>query len=119
MEQLILTAPVRVLCGATYESNTENLIDIDGRPIYYLSNDNLHSDAFVGMDPKTMMNTLASSGILFEENKHEGAVVHMLGALPRFGKFGVTLISHDKSRLFALQEKLQGVLAELERCHTE
>ena len=110
---------VRALCGATYEQNTGNLLDIDGRPLFYISNDNLQSEYFINMDPLKIVSALEKGGVLFNPETREGSVLHMLGAIPTFGKFGATWIAHDKSRLFALQDRFHSILRSIEQLQQE
>jgi hypothetical protein len=88
--------------NGTYDVPTGSLLDERGRPKAYYSTDNLQSRTYQGLQPQELMHHAAAVGLSYDPTGERGCIFHMLGALPEFGKLGVTCVAN--SRQEALQD---------------
>ena len=88
--------------NATFDAHAGRLVDHRGRPKAYYSTDNLQSGSFIGLQPRELLHHARAAGTAYDPTLGRGCIFHMLGALPEFGKLGVTCIAN--SRAEALQE---------------
>ncbi len=84
-----------------------------GRPKAYVATDNLKSESFVGLRPRDVIKAVADAGVAYDHDSRTGVTLHLLGALPGFGKLGVTCIGNSPEEADALYEDVMSVLAEL------
>jgi hypothetical protein len=85
----------RLAMGATYDDVTGELV-ADGTPKSYMASDNVKSEALVGVSPARMIETIDRSGLAYDAETCTGTTLHLLGALERFGKMGVTCIADSR-----------------------
>ncbi|MFN2491234.1 MAG: peptide ligase PGM1-related protein [Actinomycetota bacterium] len=87
----------QLITGGAYEPSSGELT-VDGDSVVYLATDNLKSDGYVGLKPRAVMDAVAASGLAFDASSRSGVTLHLLGALPRFGKFGAMCLgsSHEQ-----------------------
>ena len=93
----------RLVTGGTYDDSTGELL-VAGEPRYYMGTDNLKSETYAGLEPKTVIDAVTASGLGFDRSTRTGATLHLLGALRDFGKLGVTSIGrspHEAEELYA------------------
>lgn len=81
----------RLVTGGSYDDSTGELI-ADGVPKYYMGTDNLKSSTYVGLTPGEVIDAVRAEGLAFDRSTGRGVTLHLLGALARFGKLGVTSI---------------------------
>ncbi|MDA0564194.1 peptide ligase PGM1-related protein [Streptomonospora sp. S1-112] len=108
------TAPRMFLEGvadARLDEETGGFRAPDGRPLCYLATDRLESEAYRGLTPEAVLAAARRGGLLYDERAGAGAVFHMLGALPGFGKMGAVVIDRTTS---AAHERYQAVVAALD-----
>ena len=86
----------------TYDVRKGSLLDQRGRPTAYYSTDNLQSETYKGLLPQDLLHHAAALGLAYDPTARHGCIFHMLGALPEFGKLGVTSIANSR------REALQG-----------
>ncbi|MDQ3962691.1 MAG: peptide ligase PGM1-related protein [Actinomycetota bacterium] len=92
------THPFLMAKGVTngmYDEKRGELL-VHGRPTTYIATDNLKSEAYKQMSPADAIATLTDAGLDFDPSRGAGAVLHLLGALERYGKLGVLCISHGR-----------------------
>jgi len=75
-----------------YDQGSGELL-VDGSPRCYVATDNLKSQAYVGLTPRAVIDAVAAAGLAYEPATHTGVLLHLLGALPAFGKLGATCIA--------------------------
>lgn len=96
----------KFLTGSTYSSSKGLLIDPKGKPIYYCSNDNLMMPERTGVSSEAFISYMQKNEIVFNKNKSEGVVFHLLSALEEYGKVGYTVIGHDPVKIREVSEKV-------------
>ena len=82
----------RLATKGTYEFASGELV-ANGSPKFYVSTDNLKSDGYVGMSPAMAIGALEEAHLAFEPATRTGAMLHLLGALPEYGKVGVLCVA--------------------------
>ena len=85
----------RLVTGGSYDSATGELTTKLGRKCY-VATDNLKSEAFIGLTPETLIEGLRDAGLGFDRRNGSGVMLHLLGALKRFGKLGMTCVADDE-----------------------
>ncbi|GGP93657.1 peptide ligase PGM1-related protein [Streptomyces roseolilacinus] len=89
------TAPLMFLHGVTggrYEPRTGEFLTPEGEPRCYVASDRVQSPAYRSLTPRRLLDAAARNGVLYRHEEGRGAVFHMLGALPGFGKLGVVAV---------------------------
>jgi hypothetical protein len=104
-------AMARLATRGTYDLARDELV-VDGRPKCYVATDNLKSERYVGLKPARVIEGCAAAGIAFDSGPATGVTLHLLGALPRFGKMGATCIANTPAEADALYD---GLVATLDR----
>ena len=85
-------AMARLATEGLYDFSTGELV-ADGSPKFYVSTDNLKSPAYIGMTPAQAIHALEEAGLGFELHTRTGATLHLLGALPEYGKLGLLCVA--------------------------
>ena len=102
----------RLACEATYDATTGELLS-DGRPTCYVATDNLKSGRLLGLRPGQLVDAVDRAGLGFDQGARSGVTLHLLGALPRFGKMGATCVAatpEDAEELYrALVDTIDGL----------
>ena len=99
----------RLATGATYDAATGELV-ADGRPLSYVATDNLKSERLVGRAPADVIAAVDRAGLAFDPATGTGVTLHLMGAIPGFGKMGATCIAGDVDDAGELLEELTGVV---------
>jgi hypothetical protein len=84
----------RLVTEGSYDDTTGELIAAS-TPKYYIGTDNLKSATYVGLRPADVIDAVQRSGLAFDRESRTGVTLHLLGALPGFGKLGVTSIANS------------------------
>jgi hypothetical protein len=100
----------RLLTGGSIDHSTGHLV-ADGRSKFYVATDNLKSERYLGITPGEVIARLDAAGLAFDPGSGTGAALHLLGALERYGKLGVTCIADSRS---TAQELFEHVVAEID-----
>ncbi|GHE33977.1 hypothetical protein GCM10017673_41100 [Streptosporangium violaceochromogenes] len=79
---------------AAYDPETGTLMR-DGRSKYYVATDNCAAEGLLGRTPGEIVKLLDDSGLGFDRERRTGNVLHLLGALPEYGKLGFTSIGNS------------------------
>lgn len=103
----------KLATGGSYDPSTGELV-VDGKPKYYVSTDNLKSDRYIGLLPEQLIGALDDSGLAFEPQTNTGVTLHLLGALKRFGKFGLVCIADSNEEADLLHDRVLEVIDGLE-----
>ena len=99
----------RLLTGGSIDET--GVLVADGAPKFYVATDNLKSERYLGITAAELIDRLESAGLAFDVESKTGAVLHLLGALERYGKLGVTSIADSRD---AAQELFEHVVAEVD-----
>jgi len=99
----------RLVTGGTYDPSTGELV-AGGRAKCYVASDNLKSASLVGRTPADVIDAVDRSGFAFDPARGTGATLHLLGAVPKFGKMGVTCIADSPGEADALYEDVSSLL---------
>lgn len=98
--------------GGTYDDTTGELL-VDGRSKHYVATDNLKSDSYVGLAPEALIAAIDAEGLAFDPVTNTGVLLHLLGALKKHGKAGMTCVADSPAEADALYEMAAGVLEKL------
>ena len=93
----------RLATGGAYDVASGELL-AGGTPKRYVATDNLKSERLVGRTPAEVIEAVDRAGIAYDPATATGVCLHLLGAVPRFGKMGATCIGdtlEDAERLSA------------------
>lgn len=104
----------RLLTGATYDTGRGELVTADGRTVTYVATDNFKSPRLAGRSPADVIASVAKAGLAYEPVAGRGAALHLLGALPGFGKMGATCIAPTLDEADDLYHRLERLLTGLE-----
>jgi hypothetical protein len=101
----------RYVSGGVYDADAGELL-VDGSPRVYKASDNLKSQRYVGLQPGDVIAAVADAGLQYDPATATGATLHLLGALPGYGKCGVLCIarSHEEA-----DDMYSAVIATLDR----
>lgn len=100
--------------GGTYDEATGELV-AGGRAKHYVATDNLKSDAYVGLAPEGLIRAIDEAGLGFDQRANTGVLLHLLGALKKHGKVGMTCVADSAAEADELFERAEAVLDELAR----
>lgn len=95
----------RLVTEGVYDRATGELVSRTG-PKRYIATDNLHEPGLIGASPKQVIDTIDGAGLGFNPATGTGAVLHMLGALERYGKMGATCIADTLEEAEALYDEV-------------
>ncbi|MBV9285493.1 MAG: hypothetical protein JO176_12810 [Acidimicrobiia bacterium] len=99
----------RAVTGGVYDPSTGDLV-AGGTAKCYVASDNLKSATLVGHSPAEVIAAVERAGLAFDAGRGAGATLHLLGALPRFGKMGLTCIADSPDEADALYEEVSSLL---------
>ena len=95
----------RLATGGVYDTLTGELV-ADGKPKSYVATDNLKSEHLAGRRPGDLIRDIGKAGLAYDAGARTGATLHLLGALPGFGKMGVTCIADSPEAADKLYQEL-------------
>lgn len=98
--------------GGTYDEDTGELL-VDGRPKHYVATDNLKSEAYAGLEPEALIDAIDQAGLAWDASTNTGVLLHLLGALKKHGKVGMTCVADSAAHADELYETAAGVLERL------
>jgi hypothetical protein len=82
----------RLATGGRYDAASGELLTPTGSKSY-VATDNFSGR--LGMTPAEMISAVNRAGLAFDATTGTGATLHLLGALPQYGKVGVTCIANS------------------------
>lgn len=100
--------------GGSYDEGTGELI-AGGRSKSYVATDNLKSEAYVGLAPEDLIRAVDDAGLAFDQSTNTGVLLHLLGALKKHGKVGMTCVGDSADEAASLYDRATTVLDELAR----
>ncbi|HEV2810264.1 MAG TPA: peptide ligase PGM1-related protein [Acidimicrobiales bacterium] len=100
----------RLATAGRYDAGRGQLV-VRGRPRCYVATDNLKLPNLVGSSPASVVAAVETSGLAFDRATGSGATLHLLGALARHGKMGVTCIADDPEGAQARFAEVTALLA--------
>lgn len=101
----------RLLTGCSYDQTTGELT-AGGRATTYVASDNMKSPRLVGRAPADVIAAVDRAGLAFDPATGAGVVLHLLGAVPSFGKMGATCIAPSLAMADALAAELATLLTD-------
>jgi hypothetical protein len=93
----------RFATGAIYDAATGLLVK-RGASKFYVATDNLKSPAYVGLGPSQVIDAVVEAGVAFDHETRTGVMIHLLGAVERYGKLGILCVGDSAAhadRLYA------------------
>lgn len=91
----------RYVTNGVYDEASGQLL-VDGSPRVYTAGDNIKSDRYVGLRPARVIAGIEAAGLAYDAATGTGCLLHLLGALPAYGKCGVVCIAPSHARADAL-----------------
>ena len=85
----------RLATRGRYDEATGEL-RANGRAKHYMATDNLKSVRYVGLSPIDAIDAIEAHGLAFNPSSNTGVTLHLLGALPRYGKLGLVAIADSE-----------------------
>ena len=80
--------------GGTYHPETGELLVEDGARCY-VATDNLKSERLLGLSAARVITAIDQAGLGYDAKARAGATLHLLGAVPGYGKMGTTCIGRS------------------------
>ena len=97
----------RLVTGGELDLTTGRLL-AEGRPLFYVATDNLTFPRLAGLAPMVAIEAVDRAGLAYCGGR--GVTLHLLGALPGFGKVGATCIAGSRAEADELFSELSTVL---------
>ena len=82
----------RFASGGVYDPGIGELVVGDGTRVY-VATDNIKSDRLKGKSPAEVIAMLRDAGLAYDPDTATGVTLHLLGAVPRYGKLGAVCIA--------------------------
>ena len=99
-----------LLTGGGLDPVTGQFRAPSGRPKCYRATDNLHSRRYRGLLPENLIDLLTDNRLNYDGRTEAGVLFHLIGALSRYGKLGVTAIADTHAEADALFARTLQVL---------
>ncbi len=96
---------LQFLTGGRYNSDTGLFETNCGGGKYYVASDNLVSPGYVGLLPEDLIEITTYAGLHYHSSSNTGVIFHMIGALPQYGKLGVTCIGNTPKEAQSLYDR--------------
>jgi PGM1 C-terminal domain len=103
----------QLITRSIYDAETGTLRTRDGRPVCYVASDNIKLPNLIGVRPGAVLDALRQAGLMYDPATGVGATVHLLGALPEFGKMGALCVADDLEHAEEISRQVMEVLAGL------
>lgn len=94
---------LQLLTGGAVDPDTGEFVTPRGERRCYVATDSLKAEAYRGLLPEDLLDIAVEEHLVFEHAHEKGTVFHMIGALSRYGKVGVTCIGatpEEAERIF-------------------
>lgn len=95
------------LLGTVPDANGE--LTVDGSPRVYEASDAIADPSLVGLRPSLLIDAVRSSPLHYDPVNRTGVVLHMLSALPAYGKFGAVCVGRDQEESSRMMEELRAL----------
>jgi PGM1 C-terminal domain len=103
----------QLITRSTYDAESGTLRTRDGRPVCYVASDNIKLPNLIGVRPGAVLDALRQAGLMYDPATGVGATVHLLGALPEFGKMGALCVADELEHAEEISRQVMEVLAGL------
>ncbi|WP_344975803.1 peptide ligase PGM1-related protein [Streptosporangium fragile] len=90
--------------GGSYDPGSGTLMCGD-QPKYYVATDNCSAPCLRGRTPGEVVKMVHDEGLGFDRDRRTGNVLHLLGAIPEFGKLGFTSIGNSAEEAAELHRR--------------
>ncbi|MFC1855615.1 peptide ligase PGM1-related protein [Thermodesulfobacteriota bacterium] len=98
------------LVNGKYDPVSGEYNSSSGTKKYYVSSDNVQSEAYKGILPDDLFEISALANIYYSNVTETGVVLHLIGALSEFGKVGITCIGNSMEEAENFFEKMVKIL---------
>ncbi len=102
----------RLAGEATYDPVAGELVVGGGRRLCYTATDNLRLSQLVGWKPAEVIALVDDAGLAFDPSAGAGVTLHLLGAVPSYGKLGATCIASSPEAADELYVQLVAALTD-------
>lgn len=102
----------KAVTGGIYDNKTGELL-VDGAPRTYMASDNLKSPSYIGLLPEQLIAAIDTAGLAFDRRTKTGVLLHLLGALKKYGKFGMICVAEtpeEATEMYSAAEIVAGQL---------
>ncbi|MGI9032085.1 MAG: peptide ligase PGM1-related protein [Acidimicrobiales bacterium] len=99
----------RLATDGTYDAATGNLV-AGGVAKAYVATDNFKSPSLVGRTTASVIDSVADAGLAFDPATATGTTLHLLGAVPGYGKMGATCIGDSPEQAEELYRRVAALL---------
>ena len=93
----------------SYDQETGELV-VEGQSKHYVATDNLRSEGYVGLPPEVLIRAIDEEGLAFDRATNTGVLLHLLGALKKYGKVGMTCVADSDAGANALYDRARATL---------
>ncbi len=100
----------RLATGGAYDAASGALV-VGGTAKAYVASDNLKSTLLVGRSPASVIETVDGAGLGFDPASATGTTLHLLGAVPGYGKVGATCIADSPAEAAELYRRVAALVA--------
>lgn len=87
---------LQFLTGGSLDQETGEFHTQNGETRCYVATDSLKGATYRGLLAEDLMDILVAEGLQFSPSTEKGTLFHMIGALSRYGKVGVTCIGETR-----------------------
>lgn len=102
----------KAVTGGTYDETSGELL-VNGAPRTYMSSDNLKSANYIGLLPEQLIAAIDAAGLAFDRRTKTGVLLHLLGALKKYGKFGMICVAGTAEEAAEMYAAAESVAAQL------
>ena len=95
----------RHITGGVYDQDTGELL-VNGTTRVYKASDNIKSERYLRLSPAQVIAAVADAGLAYDPVSKTGATLHLLGAIPRYGKFGMVCIAPTHTEADELHDRV-------------
>jgi hypothetical protein len=99
----------RLGTGAVYDHGRGELVR-EGRSVFYMATDNLKSQHLAELAPVDVIRRVDDAGLAFDPAAGTGVALHLLGAVPGYGKMGATCVADTAEAADDLYRRLERLL---------
>jgi len=99
----------RLATGGTYDPDGGTLV-AGGKAKSYVATDNFKSPALVGRSPASVIASVDQAGLGFDPASATGVTLHLLGAVPGYGKLGATCVADSATEAEDLHRRVTALL---------
>lgn len=76
-------------------SKKDGLLYVDDRKVFYYAYDNIKHPEYAHLDAKTLIEIVKKTGLEYDPETKTGVILHLLGAVKKFHKFGAVCIARS------------------------